>query len=103
MAATWTASITAAAGTSLTQSLFVKLFTFNKSLSFDKHFGSIYHACAHCRIFLTAAPRGAGNSVSDSLSGPLRQEPLWIIGLVGHYPANNLIHRSPILKHEFER
>ncbi len=31
MAATWTASITAAAGTSLTQSLFVELFTFYKS------------------------------------------------------------------------
>ncbi len=31
MAATWTASITAAAGTSLTQSLFAKLFTFGKS------------------------------------------------------------------------
>ena len=33
MAATWTASITAAAGTSLTQSLFVKLFKFHKSLT----------------------------------------------------------------------
>ena len=72
MAATWTASITAAAGTSLTQSLFAKLFTFSKSFPIGKHSGSIYHAFAHCRIFLTAAPRGAGNSVSDSLSGPLR-------------------------------
>ena len=33
MAATWTAGITAAAGTSLTQSLFAKLFTFSKSIS----------------------------------------------------------------------
>ena len=33
MAATWTASITAAAGTSLTQSLFAKLFTLGKSFS----------------------------------------------------------------------
>ena len=33
MAATRTASITAAAGTSLTQSLFVKLFTFHKRFS----------------------------------------------------------------------
>ena len=72
MAATWTASITAAAGTSLTQSLFVKLFTFYKSFSNEKHSGSIYHAFAHCRIFLTAAPRRAGNSVSDSLLGSLR-------------------------------
>jgi len=33
MAATWTAGITAAAGTRLTQSLFAKLFTFGKSFS----------------------------------------------------------------------
>ena len=72
MVATWTASITAAAGTSLTQSLFVELFTFHKRFSYENHSGSICHACAHCRIFLTAAPRGAGNSVSDSLSGLLR-------------------------------
>ena len=72
MAATWTASITAAAGTSLTQSLFAKLFTFGKSLSNERHSDSNYHAYAHCRLFLTAAPRGAGNSVSDSLSGLLR-------------------------------
>ena len=72
MAATWTASITAAAGTRLTQSLFAKLFRFGKSISIETHSGSNYHACAHCRLFLTAAPRGAGNSVSDSLSGPLR-------------------------------
>ena len=72
MAATWTASITAAAGTRLTQSLFVEIFRFHKSLSNDKHSDSNYHACAHCKLFLTAAPRRAGNSVSDFLSGPLR-------------------------------
>ena len=33
MAATWTARITAAAGTRLTQSLFAKLFAFGKSFS----------------------------------------------------------------------
>jgi hypothetical protein len=33
MAATWTAGITAAAGTCLTQSLFSKLFKFGKSFS----------------------------------------------------------------------
>ena len=33
MAATWTASITVAAGTRLAQSLFAKLFTFGKSFS----------------------------------------------------------------------
>ena len=72
MAATWTASITAAAGTRLTQSLFAELFAFGKSVSIETHSDSICHACAHCKIFLPAAPRGAGNSVSDSLSGLLR-------------------------------
>ncbi len=72
MAATWTASITAAAGTRLTQSLFVYLFRVHKSISKRNAFDSNYHACAHCRLFLTAAPRGAGNGVSDFLSGPLR-------------------------------
>jgi hypothetical protein len=36
MAATWTAGITAAAGTRLTQSLFAKLFVFGKSFSKKK-------------------------------------------------------------------
>ena len=36
MAATWTAGITAAAGTSLTQSLFAKLFKFGKSVSLKR-------------------------------------------------------------------
>ena len=72
MAATWTAGITAAAGTRLTQSLFAKLFAFGKSFSNEKHSDSICHACAHCRRFATAALRRAGNSVSDFLSGRLR-------------------------------
>ena len=68
--ATWTAGITAAAGTSLARSLFIKLFTFHKSFSIiEKHFGLLCHDFAHCKIFPTAAPRRAGNSVSDSLSG----------------------------------
>ena len=73
MAATWTAGITAAAGTSLAQSLFVRLFTSHKSFSNkEKHSGSLCHTFVHCRKFLLAAPRKAGNSVSDSLSGLLR-------------------------------
>jgi hypothetical protein len=73
VAATWTAGITAAAGTSLAQSLFMRLFTLHKRFSkTENHFGLLCHAFAHCRIFPTAAPRRAGSSVSDSLSGPLR-------------------------------
>ena len=68
--ATRTAGITAAAGTGLAQSLFTRLFTSRKSVSIiETHSGLLCHACAHCRSFLTAAPRRAGSSVSDSLSG----------------------------------
>ena len=64
VAATRTASITAAAGTSLAQSLFVKIFTFHKSFSIiEKHSGLLYHTYVHCRSFPAAAPRRAGNSV----------------------------------------
>ena len=70
VAATRTAGITAAAGTSLAQSLFVRLFTFHKSFSnTEKHSGLLYHTFVHCKNFSAAAPRKAGNSVSDSLSG----------------------------------
>ena len=72
LAATWTVGITAAAGTDLTQSLFLCLFKTKKSFPCGKHFGSLCHACAHCRRFAAAALRRAGNSVSDSLSGRLR-------------------------------
>ena len=35
----------------------------------ENHSGLLCHAFAHCKIFPTAAPRRAGSSVSDSLSG----------------------------------
>ncbi len=70
VAATRTAGITAAAGTSLSQSLFVRLFRSHKRFSnMENHSGLLCHAFAHCKIFPTAAPRRAGSSVSDSLSG----------------------------------
>ncbi len=68
-----------------------------------KHFGSPYHTFVHCKGFAPAAPRRAGTSISVSLSGLPLSRPLWIIGLVGHYPANSLIHRRLILRHEFKR
>ena len=42
----------------------------------EEHFGSLYHAFAHCKKSLTAAPRRARTSVSESFSGLLREEPL---------------------------
>ncbi len=70
VAATRTAGITAAAGTSLAQSLFVRLFASHKRFSIiENHSGLLCHDFSHCKIFLAAAPRRAGSSVSDSLSG----------------------------------
>jgi hypothetical protein len=62
------------------------------------HSESPRHACAHCGGFAAAAPRRAGTLVSVSLWGLPLPWPLGIIGLVGRYPANNLIPRGPILK-----
>ncbi len=72
MAATWTAGITAAAGTRLTQSLFANFLDLAKASQSASTLAQYCHAFAHCEVFPTAAPRRAGNSVSDSLSGPLR-------------------------------
>ncbi len=56
------------------------------------------HAFAHCKVFAPAAPRRARVLVSVPFSGLLLSEPVWITGLVGHYPTNSLIHRKPILR-----
>jgi hypothetical protein len=63
-----------------------------------KHSESPRHACAHCGVFATAAPRGAGTSISVSLSGQPLSWPLPVIGLVSHYLTNYLMGRRPILK-----
>ncbi len=63
-----------------------------------EHFGFPYHTFVHCKGFAPAAPRRAGTSISVSLSGLPLSGPLWIFGLVGHYPTNNLIHRQLIFR-----
>ncbi len=104
MIATCGAGVTAAAGTSLAHHLFAKKFTFGKKpMLMHKHFESPYHTFVHCKGFAPAAPRRARTSVSVSFSGLPLSRPAWIFGLVGRYPANNLIHRRLILRHEFKR
>ena len=58
----------------------------------------LYRACAHCRRFLAAATRRCLGRLSV---------PVWLIvltdqrpvtGLVGAYPANNLMGRTPLLQ-----
>ncbi len=56
------------------------------------------HAFAHCGGFAPAAPRRARTLISVSFWGLHLPMPLEIIGLVGRYPTNCLIPRSPILK-----
>jgi hypothetical protein len=63
-----------------------------------KHSESPRHAFAHCGVFATAAPRGAGTSISVSLSGQPLSWPLPVIGLVSHYLTNYLMGRRPIVK-----
>ena len=54
-------------------------------------------ACAHCEQFPTAASRRSLGRVSVPVWLIVLSDQLWIVALVGHYPANKLIHRGPIL------
>ena len=66
-----------------------------------EHLGFPYHTCVHCKGFAPAAPRGAGTSISVSLSGLPLSWPVPIAGLVVHYTTNYLIGRRLILRLEF--
>ena len=63
------------------------------------HSGSPHHAFTHCGGFVTAAPRGAWTNVSESISGLSLSRPVRITALLGFYPNNKLIRRSPILRY----
>ncbi len=65
------------------------------------HSGFPYHTFVHCKGFAPAAPLRARASVSVPFSGLPLSGPLPIFGLVGRYPANNLIDRRLILGHCF--
>ncbi len=91
------AGVTAAAGTSLAHHLFAKIFTLGKKPNIVEHLEFPYHTFVHCKGFAPAAPRRARSSVSVTFSGLPLSRPVLIVGLVGHYPANNLISRRLIL------
>ncbi len=76
----------------------MELFTLHKSHQ-RWHSKSPYRASAHCKGFAPAAPRRARDLVSVPFSGLPLSRPVRIFGLVGSYPANNLIRRRPILRH----
>ncbi len=66
------------------------------------HLESPYHTFVHCKGFATAAPRRARVLVSVPFSGLPLTRPVRIKGLVGSYPANNLIRRRLISRRSSE-
>ena len=62
------------------------------------HAASLRQAFAHCGIFPTAASRRSMDRVSVPLWPSSLSARLSIVGLVGLYPANYLMDRSPIPK-----
>ena len=64
--------------------------------AFILHAASLGQACAHCRRFSTAASRRSLGSVSVPVCRAALARPVGIIGLVGRYPANDLIPRRPV-------
>lgn len=74
-----------------------------KAQAMLEHLGFPYHTCVHCKGFAPAAPRGAGTSISVSLSGLPLSWPVPIFGLVVHYTTNYLIGRRLILRHKFQK
>jgi len=60
-----------------------------------------YHAFAHCKVFLAAAPLRARALISVPFSGLGLPSPLLILGLVSRYLANSLISHRLILRHCF--
>ena len=66
--------------------------------AFIPHAVSLRQAFAHCAIFPVAATRRCRHRVSVTLWPIMLSHRLPVIGLVGHYPTNNLIGRKFLLK-----
>ena len=65
---------------------------------FITHAASLHQGCPHCARFPTAATRRCVGRVSVPLGGIILSDPLPVVALVGHYPANKLIGHKPLLK-----
>jgi hypothetical protein len=65
--------------------------------AFFPHAASLRQAFAHCARFPTAASRRSLGRVSVPVWLIVLSDQLRIVALVGHYPANKLIRREPIL------
>ena len=65
--------------------------------AFITHAASLHQAFAHCARFPTAASRRSLDRVSVPVWLIILSDQLPVLGLVGHYPTNNLMGRGPIL------
>ncbi len=70
-----------------------------KDTALRYHSGFPCHPFGHCKVFAPAAPRGAWLNVSEAISGLSLSRPVQIIALLSSYLNNELIRRSPILRH----
>jgi hypothetical protein len=68
--------------------------------AFFTHAASLRQAFAHCAKFPTAASRRSLDRVSVPVWLTVLSDQLPVVALVGHYPANKLIGRGPILKRQ---
>ncbi len=68
--------------------------------AFITHTALLRQAFAHCAIFPTAASRRSLDRVSVPVWLIILSDQLSVLGLVGHYPTNNLMDRGHILRHE---
>ena len=65
--------------------------------AFIPHAVSLDRTFVHCPIFPTAASRRSLGRISVPMWLIVLSDQLSIIALVGHYPTNKLIERSPLL------
>src|SRR5690349_24986044 len=63
------------------------------------HAALLDRACAHCRKSLAAASRRSLGRVAVPVWLVVLTDQLPVSGLVGHYPANNLMGRTPVPAH----
>ena len=60
------------------------------------HAALLHRACAHCGRFLAAATRRCLGRVAVPVWLIVLTDQLPVKGLVGHYPTNNLMCRTPL-------
>ncbi len=71
--------------------------------AFFTHAALLRQGCPHCAIFPTAASRRSLGRVSVPVWLIILSDQLAILGLVGHYPTNNLMARGLILRWQARR